>query len=773
MKLNKTFKKAISLLLTIIMILSTMVVGMVTVNADSTVTVYVIPSSYLSNTHSYYKLNVKRGDNDWQLANLTSTGTTFGGKAVYSATFTEKYGGLDEMQVWGCTSSTTSSNPSEFKTIFSSWNTTDVFSGKIWDGDSWETYVADATVEDIKVYIAPSNHLTSSYNYYKLNVQLGDTGDGLNEWEIVDLTATNTTVNGKAVYEATIPVKYNGLYTMYLWGCDTANASTATKQTTIFYQTWNSDTTFENKFWNGTSWVTYSPDENWYVTGRFAIKDQNNNIVWAKQDASSNNWCGDKTSNLKMTKDSANLFKLETGLSINEIVADYAGGNSDLYRYFRFADGSTTYYPTANTSLQATNEGTKYSLSTTSNNLYFSSTASSTELVTLWLDTSSSSPKFYFTLGSSTTTVNVPNVVGKTQEEAKTAIEALGLVASITESYSSTVAAGTVISINPSAGTSVEAGSTVNVVVSKGPEPTDPNKVTITNVVGKTQAEATTILTDLGLTVKVTEAYSDKVPAGNVISSNPIAGSSVNKGSEVTITVSKGPEETVPPSTDPTVPSGTVLNNVKVYFKGTNLTSLTPSLTVNGNSYTLAKDNYIGTYFNGSYRFYWWTTTISTVTVGQTYTFNFRTSGSSMNATADIDFSVYNEDDNAIYLAVDNMQTGTEIVNISNNDTAKKAFRSSANMITNVTSQFDPNKKLASAMLTLLNADGTTTTKKYSIGDTNADGSVNIKDATTAQMMSAGYVQTTSTNSILGDFDISGDVNIKDSTGIQTYIVYN
>ena len=67
--------------------------------------------------------------------------------------------------------------------------------------------------------------------------------------------------------------------------------------------------------------------------------------------------------------------------------------------------------------------------------------------------------------------------------------------------------------------------------------------------------------------------------------------------------------------------------------------------------------------------------------------------------------------------------------------------------------------------------DGTTSTKKMSVGDTNADGNVNIKDATLAQMMTAGIVSGSDTNNLLGDYDISGDVNIKDATGIQSYIV--
>jgi serine/threonine-protein kinase len=70
------------------------------------------------------------------------------------------------------------------------------------------------------------------------------------------------------------------------------------------------------------------------------------------------------------------------------------------------------------------------------------------------------------------TSVTVPNVVGKTAEEAATAITAAGLVPQVAEQPDAEVPAGTVISQGPTGGVKAEAGSTVLYTVSTGtPQP--------------------------------------------------------------------------------------------------------------------------------------------------------------------------------------------------------------------------------------------------------------------------------------------------------------
>ncbi|MGC9054586.1 MAG: PASTA domain-containing protein, partial [Candidatus Hydrogenedens sp.] len=67
------------------------------------------------------------------------------------------------------------------------------------------------------------------------------------------------------------------------------------------------------------------------------------------------------------------------------------------------------------------------------------------------------------------------------------------------------------------------------------------SKVTVPDVVGKTEAEARSLITSAGLVVgSITREYSDTVPAGKVISQNPPAQTQVNSGSAVNLVVSKG-----------------------------------------------------------------------------------------------------------------------------------------------------------------------------------------------------------------------------------------
>ncbi len=98
---------------------------------------------------------------------------------------------------------------------------------------------------------------------------------------------------------------------------------------------------------------------------------------------------------------------------------------------------------------------------------------------------------------------------------------------------------GTVLSQSPPAGTTVDAGSKVNVVTSTG-------KVSIPDVVGQSQAQAMSTLTNAGFQVNViTQATSSK-SAGTVLAQAPTAGSKAQKGSQVTITVAQ-PAISAPP----------------------------------------------------------------------------------------------------------------------------------------------------------------------------------------------------------------------------------
>jgi beta-lactam-binding protein with PASTA domain len=145
-------------------------------------------------------------------------------------------------------------------------------------------------------------------------------------------------------------------------------------------------------------------------------------------------------------------------------------------------------------------------------------------------------------VSSGSAQISVPNVVGQTQAAATTALTNAGLVlGTVTTAASPTVAAGSVISQSPTAGTNVNSSSAVNLVVSSGPA-----QISVPNVVGQTQANATSAITSAGLVLgTVTTAASPTVAAGSVISQSPVAGTNVNSGSAVALVVSSGPSVSV------------------------------------------------------------------------------------------------------------------------------------------------------------------------------------------------------------------------------------
>ena len=130
--------------------------------------------------------------------------------------------------------------------------------------------------------------------------------------------------------------------------------------------------------------------------------------------------------------------------------------------------------------------------------------------------------------------VTVPNVKGKSEQEAKEAIEAANLVASVDYQYSDSVEAGNVIKYSPSG--SVAEGSTVTIQVSRGKKVTN---VSVPNVLGMSESLASQTLDSANLKVTVKYETSSKAEYGTVTSQTPYsAGDSVPSGTTITIYVS-------------------------------------------------------------------------------------------------------------------------------------------------------------------------------------------------------------------------------------------
>lgn len=90
--------------------------------------------------------------------------------------------------------------------------------------------------------------------------------------------------------------------------------------------------------------------------------------------------------------------------------------------------------------------------------------------------------------------IDLPDVLGKTQQEATDELESLGFSVSVIKQNSDTVESGYIVSQSPRAGDSYEPGTTVTLAVSIGPEETEPETETETETetaTDPTQAEKT------------------------------------------------------------------------------------------------------------------------------------------------------------------------------------------------------------------------------------------------------------------------------------------
>ncbi|WP_408907992.1 Stk1 family PASTA domain-containing Ser/Thr kinase [Streptomyces albidoflavus] len=137
----------------------------------------------------------------------------------------------------------------------------------------------------------------------------------------------------------------------------------------------------------------------------------------------------------------------------------------------------------------------------------------------------------------------VPPLLAKTEDEARQRLADAGLkVGGVDKAYSDTADRGTVTRTDPGTGERVRGNGSVNLTVSLGPR-----KVTVPRVEGMALAKAKARLRDAGLEPgMVTRAFSDSVAKGDVVSTDPAAGTERRGGSAVALVVSKGAPVEVP-----------------------------------------------------------------------------------------------------------------------------------------------------------------------------------------------------------------------------------
>ena len=142
------------------------------------------------------------------------------------------------------------------------------------------------------------------------------------------------------------------------------------------------------------------------------------------------------------------------------------------------------------------------------------------------------------TISSGPDSVTLPdNLVGMSPDEARQAVEALGLKWEVNSSKvaSDTVAEGKVAQTNPSPGSKVKAGQTITAYLSSGSD-----QVEVPDLVGMSQDQARSALKAVGLELgNVTTVDSDK-DKDRIVSQDPETGSKVKKGTTIAVSISTG-----------------------------------------------------------------------------------------------------------------------------------------------------------------------------------------------------------------------------------------
>ncbi|HYP46703.1 MAG TPA: Stk1 family PASTA domain-containing Ser/Thr kinase [Propionibacteriaceae bacterium] len=156
-------------------------------------------------------------------------------------------------------------------------------------------------------------------------------------------------------------------------------------------------------------------------------------------------------------------------------------------------------------------------------------------LLVLILATTAALAGWYYTDGRYTT---APTLETLSQPQAESVARDAGLDLVLQPEFSESVGRGVVIATSPGPGEKVVTGGQVTARVSKGPE-----RHPVPTVVGLPQSQAEQAVRRGSLTVgKVSQAYSETVATGLVISASPAPGAALKRAAEVKLTISAGPK---------------------------------------------------------------------------------------------------------------------------------------------------------------------------------------------------------------------------------------
>ncbi|MGW1405339.1 PASTA domain-containing protein, partial [Streptomyces sp. NPDC002403] len=148
----------------------------------------------------------------------------------------------------------------------------------------------------------------------------------------------------------------------------------------------------------------------------------------------------------------------------------------------------------------------------------------------------------------------VPSLLGQTEKNAERRLSDAGLeLKGVERSYSDTVERGKVIGSDPKSGARVRGNDAVTLVVSRGPE-----IVEVPDLKDLSVADARAELKEAGLVPgMITKEFSEETVRGDVIRTDPVAGTERHGDSAIALVVSKGAPVSVPDVTGLSVTDAT------------------------------------------------------------------------------------------------------------------------------------------------------------------------------------------------------------------------
>jgi eukaryotic-like serine/threonine-protein kinase len=141
------------------------------------------------------------------------------------------------------------------------------------------------------------------------------------------------------------------------------------------------------------------------------------------------------------------------------------------------------------------------------------------------------------------TGVQVPDVVGETEDDATQTLEEAGFEVEVEREFNDDVRRNEVFEQDPEAGERLERGETVTITVSRGERQVD-----VPDLEGLTVEEAQQALADANLELGTQTPEASEAEEGTIVDQDPGPGEQAQPGSAVNVTVSSGPETVVVPN---------------------------------------------------------------------------------------------------------------------------------------------------------------------------------------------------------------------------------